>query len=333
MSKEELLQHVISAFEDAGCVTNRITAPGVHPMHLSISYGEAQELLIVYIWNITHGGQSRSEDEYRIQVTGVSSPLLIRPEAKTLLLGLYNETGVFAAFDPFLHQVFGSSASIQVSKIKLDEALTHSMTGQQKETDGGKEIVATFKPSYILEYIQAFYPAYHAGSGVEIEAVEAGILENPLDVKIPEAAFVRMSLPRRQVFATLNRKVREKAFQLYVTKIYSGACAICGLQAKLVEAAHIVPVGDDGTDEITNGILFCRNHHRAYDMGLLAISPDYAVLLNPRKVSQLKQISQTAKLDEFIALSRVGEKIVLPNEERYWPNKESLAKNCRSKSL
>lgn len=45
----------------------------------------------IYIWSLTHGGgAARSEDEYRIQLTSVSSPLQMNPSGgPTLLRELY----------------------------------------------------------------------------------------------------------------------------------------------------------------------------------------------------------------------------------------------------
>lgn len=45
-------------------------------------------------------------------------------------------------------------------------------------------------------------------------------------------------------------------------------------RAKILRAAHIVPVARGGSDEIQNGLCLCTNHEIAYDKGLIKIKPD-----------------------------------------------------------
>jgi hypothetical protein len=42
----------------------------------------------------------------------------------------------------------------------------------------------------------------------------------------------------------------------------------------MLEAAHIIPDEHKGTDDPRNGLVLCSNHHRAFDKGLLRISPE-----------------------------------------------------------
>lgn len=315
---------------DAGWNVSLLGPITTHPLQVLITNGEERERIVLYIWNITHGGKTRKDDEYRIQFTGVSSPLLIGADARTLVLG-WHESGVFAAFDAFHHQRFGRSPSLQVARTALEDARQHGLSLQQKEKAGKKEIVATFTPGFIIEYLQDVYPAYHAGVVSTIDATEAAIMHQPLDVMISPAILASLPLPRRRVIRTINQKVRERKFQHYVKLIYAGACAICGLQANLIEAAHIKAVGEDGTDEITNGVLLCRNHHKAYDAGLLGIGPDYSIRLSRTAEAKLRQGKRDGRLDEFIASSRVGQRIFLPAAREHYPNPAYLAANCKAK--
>jgi putative restriction endonuclease len=40
-----------------------------------------------------------------------------------------------------------------------------------------------------------------------------------------------------------------------------------------LDAAHLRPKEDDGSDDPRNGLVFCPTHHRAFDSGLFAIEP------------------------------------------------------------
>jgi predicted restriction endonuclease len=41
----------------------------------------------------------------------------------------------------------------------------------------------------------------------------------------------------------------------------------------LLQAAHLCPVEAGGCDDARNGLVFCMNHHRALDLGLLRLDP------------------------------------------------------------
>ena len=98
LTKETLLVRLLRAVELSGWqsfVQNR-----VHPFIINIWSGDQSQILRVYIWNITSGGPSavRPQGEFRIQITGVTPPLIVTPGIPTLLLGWSEETGVFTAF-------------------------------------------------------------------------------------------------------------------------------------------------------------------------------------------------------------------------------------------
>ena len=332
LSKDDLFDRVLGAIDRAGWHIN-ILAAKQYPLEITIDKDGESENLRIYIWNISHGGKTRSEDEYRIQITGVTS-LKITEDFKTLLLGWYDELGVFAAFDPYNHRTFGFSPSIQCSKVKLAEANAHGLSIQEKIGARGKEIVVTFAPDFIMQYIEDVYPNYHTLTPTTIAAPEKElVLRNPMDANIDPAALTRLPPERKKAVKTINENVRERVFQVYVRKIYVGSCAICGLQGNLTEAAHIVGVKSKGSDEPVNGVQLCRNHHKAYDLGLLAIKPDYTIVVNDKYVAALRKAGLDKELDKFLKDSRIGQKIALPSKSEDYPKKEYLEKNCASKGI
>lgn len=332
--KKELLLHVINNIKDSGWDVQLVNSINDYPLRAILTKGEEREEVVIYIWNISHGGKTRSSEEYRIQIKGIEPPLLVGEDFKTLLLGWYNQGKVFAAFDSVKHMNFGRSPSLQVTKSKLQEAFDHGIAFQEKKTKNGREIVVTFAPNFIMDYIKDIYPQYHTGAKEEISNIETEVLlKNPLDIKIPVDELNKLPSPRKKIVTTINKKVRERRFQVYIRRLYLGKCAVCGIQANLTEAAHIIAVKEDGTDEIANGILLCSNHHKAYDFGLLAIDSDYKILVNKNIVGQLRKIKQDGKLTEFLKGSRIGEKIFLPDKSKFHPKKEYLSENCKSKGI
>lgn len=63
-------------------------------------------------------------------------------------------------------------------------------------------------------------------------------------------------------------------FRFDVLKRYGPLCALCDLDIlRLLEAAHIFPKEYGGTDDPRNGLVLCRNHHKAFDEGLVLVQP------------------------------------------------------------
>ena len=129
---------------------------------------------------------------------------------------------------------------------------------------------------------------------------------------------------RKREHRDIDIALRNPRFTYYVLSAYEYRCAICGIQLNLVEAAHIVPVRNNETDEITNGIALCHNHHSAFDKYLIIINTDYKIMLNPNQVKELKNLKQDSGLNELESL--VNRSIFLPIEKKYYPNKGYLNK-------
>jgi putative restriction endonuclease len=336
LSREELLHKVLDSIQVSGwSYTLSRGSDYALPVEISITNGTETQTILVYIWNISHGGRGRSAEEYRIQIKG-TPPLRTGNKYKTLLLGWFDEDKVFAAFDAYKHRNFtGLSPSVQVPIGTLNLATTQSFAFHTKEINEGKEVVVAFTSPYIMEYINDLYPQYHAQFAQGISSIEAETIETcPLDMDIPDSELNRLPAERQTAIVTMSIKVRERKFQRNVWTVYHhGICAICGLQANLTEAAHIIPVSGSGTDEIVNGIQLCRNHHKAFDDGLIAVSPNYTILLNTALADKLVASGQDSELKSFVEKSRVGQEIFLPSGSRFYPKKEYLAKNCELKGI
>ncbi len=115
LSKPDLLHTITSAI--AECGWHVLYMDDQHPFRLQVYSGDASIPVRIYIWNITHGGgRARPAHECRIQITGVSR-FEPEPNGKTLILGWWDEAGVFAGFDFNKHRgMLGASPSLQIHK-------------------------------------------------------------------------------------------------------------------------------------------------------------------------------------------------------------------------
>lgn len=62
-----------------------------------------------------------------------------------------------------------------------------------------------------------------------------------------------------------------RRFQKNALRKYGYKCAICGYD-KFVNACHIKPRFQGGSDDISNAIVLCPNHHAEFDYGILKIN-------------------------------------------------------------
>ena len=118
LTKTQLFHVFEDAVRESGWSFLYLSPWGNHPARYQVYNGERSHRIGLYIWNLTPGGQNRPEDEWRIQVTGITG---FEPEigGKTLILGWRNDIGVFAGFDLAHHSdAFGASPSIQLRETR-----------------------------------------------------------------------------------------------------------------------------------------------------------------------------------------------------------------------
>ena len=292
-NKYDLLAQIISAINDSGWNVVYLESIDQHPFHLQI-YREHESCHVrIYVWHMTHGGgRARPKDEYRIQITGVDhfEPLA---GGKTLVLGWWKEANVFAGFDVRKHLgKLGASPSIQIREYALRKAYINGFEPYDK---GNKEVAIAFRPDFFVEYIKSLEPLHDFGQSAKDLTVLSEVAENP---EINEAEIQIKNVVRKTTVISLSKKLRDVSFRRRVLTAYSFHCAMCGIQLKLVEAAHIIPVNHEmGTDETRNGIALCALHHKAYDQALVTINTDYAIQVNRFQAEEL----QIQKLSDGLA--------------------------------
>ena len=117
-----------------------------------------------------------------------------------------------------------------------------------------------------------------------------------------------------------QRRVRDYAFIELVREAYDSQCAICGSSRESpegnpeVEAAHIYPKREGGSDDVRNGIALCKLHHWAFDSGWISLADDHSILV--------KEAPDRNGHHEFKQLE--GRQIRLPEEEEALPHQMFL---------
>ena len=108
-----------------------------------------------------------------------------------------------------------------------------------------------------------------------------------------------------------RRRARDAAFATVVKDAYDNTCAVCGSQRRSpdgipeVEAAHIYPKREGGSDDPRNGLALCRLHHWAFDSGWFGLSDDYRIIV--------REAPSRTGYEEFQALE--GAELQVPENE------------------
>lgn len=306
------IDELIRALEADGWSVRQVTTS--QPYVLEIRRGEEAKRLRVYIWNVTPGGPSgvRPTGEWRIQKM-VHEPLTIHGTASTLLLGWNPGRRVFVSWNPRVHQQASYSTSIQVPQEVLDEAATEGLAVHHRSNP--TEVVVSFVP----ESVSAVLTGLETLPIQTEDEEEATLVAEAASIQGPPADLVGAPAERQQTASNVNRWSRDARFRPRVLWAYKHACALCGLQFGLVQAAHIVPVSEaDSTDETSNGVALCPTCHAAFDKNLLGLLPDYTVVVNRQKSLALKASGLADGLENW--LKNLSAKATVPDEEGLRPN-------------
>ena len=330
LSKGELFRIVEDSVRRSGWSVLWLPHDRVHPARYLFHCGDAGVQVRVYIWNLTHGGQNRPHDEWRIQVTGIDQ-FEEESDGKTLILGWWQEGEVFAGFDYQRHRGrFGASPSIQIREAALRQAAVHRFAAQNK---GNNELAIAFQRSFLTSYVENLESLHACGQAAEEVAVLQRIGERAFEVA-DEEIDAQVAEARRYAVISTKRALRKNDFRDRVLAAYSHRCAMCGVQLRLVDGAHIVPVKHPGsTDATHNGIALCALHHRAYDNSLVTFDQNFQILVNKSMIEDLGQANCAEGLERFRgSLRRV---VVLPPDARDRPSVHflELANELRGWSL
>lgn len=120
--------------------------------------------------------------------------------------------------------------------------------------------------------------------------------------------------------AIVRTRVNQAFFRYAVLAAYECTCCITGLAVpELLVASHIVPWSTDLNNRTNpkNGLCLNAIHDKAFDCGLITVTPDLTVKLSPK----LKKLSRTCAVDEYFSRYH-GKKINAPT--RFAPDKDFL---------
>lgn len=320
VSPAKLIDAILRAIQmsgGSGFYMSEILA--THPREFLIQYGEDTISLWVYIWTLTHGGRRSLPDEYRIQMTSVPSPLSINQNGHNVLLGYHAENDMFAGFDIEKHRIFtAGSPSVQIGIEAIYTAIDDGLAFSRKDN---QEIAVGIRPDQFLNYVFNAASLHQHGGDISTYTLllKAAQLE-----EIRPQEMVTLEQERQKIVESVSRYARESSFRRQVMDAYGNRCAVTRAQLNLVDAAHIVPVKAQGTDDVSNGIALSPTIHRAYDNSLIYLDTRYYMRLNEQKVDELKSQRLEGGLDDLRGY--LDSQIHLPANRADWPDPELIGR-------
>ena len=316
-----IVGEIIDAIQQSGGVAAFVSDTlRTHPRKFIISHMSETYSLWVYIWTLTHGGRVSLPDEYRIQMTSVTSPLPLNPDGLTVLMGYHPDLRVFAGFDLQKHRTFtAGSPSVQIDISALYDALQH---GLSFTTKGNDEIAVGVRPDQFINYCINAHSLHLYGA--ENKFAEALKKASKLQDILPED-IESLAADRKQIVQNVRRYSRDANFRKLVINAYDARCAVTRIQLRLVDAAHILPVpSEESSDRVSNGLALSPTFHRAYDNCLIYLDEDYIMRLNEEKAEELKACNLIGGLERFCSF--LNKRIHLPIDPQQRPRKEYIKK-------
>lgn len=143
---------------------------------------------------------------------------------------------------------------------------------------------------------------------------------------IDESELPKEGKTREQI---VKVRVNQSFFRKSVLAAYNNTCCITGIQQKeLLIAGHIKPWKDDIKNRLNlrNGIAINGLHDKAFDAGLITITPEYKVRISSVLIRQNK-----GQVITNYFLRYDNKKIILPS--RFLPDKEFLLYHNKEKFI
>ena len=136
---------------------------------------------------------------------------------------------------------------------------------------------------------------------------------------------------KKVIKITRKSAIRTRGFRQAVIEAYSFKCAICGMKINSpdsisweVEAAHIVPHGSRGRDDIWNGLALCHLHHWAFDVGWFTLRDDYTTTVSSKVRSLPSDFGRFGDYEFIRAMSSNITRIFLPSRSELYPHHNAL---------
>lgn len=152
------------------------------------------------------------------------------------------------------------------------------------------------------------------------EKILAERQKTTLEEKFKDELVDLVNLEGKSALREVKVRVNQSIFRTMVLNNYYSKCCITGLDVpQLLVASHIVPWSKNEKERLNprNGLCLNTLHDKAYDKGLMTITPDFKILLSSSFIDK----SENKMFTEYFTQFHL-QKINVP--EKFVPDKEFL---------
>lgn len=332
LSRQGLLDEFERAALASGYMAVRTSDAAKVPARYLLTGASAESIaLLVYIKNFTPADRA-NVDEYRIQLRRDVLPLQMKRYATTVLLGYHQKSGLFVGFDPSSVSTTART-QISVGYVGLRAVKRAVRRGMSFDRDRLGRIAVGIRPELLVPYCLHARELHGAADEASITALlnEATAAFNETEPGADLTTSIDVPSERKRLLRSVSVLSRDAGFRCRVLEAYGYKCAVSQMQLGLVDAAHVLPVCEDGShDRVSNGVSLLPQFHRAFDSGLIYLTPKYKMRLNEARVTQLDRRGLSGGLDDL--RDALGS-IELPAFKREWPDPALIAQANRARGI
>jgi len=168
-----------------------------------------------------------------------------------------------------------------------------SFSGNNIGIDNNNLVTLDFTNKDLLHFIKTTFKDNNDNSYISLKYELLEIEENNETDEFIDTE--ELFIDREKITSEVKRTYRNPKFRKKVLEKYGSYCCCCDIAIEtLIEAAHIVPVENNGNDEASNGIPLCPTHHTAFDNFLFTINPvDNSIIYKEGLSAEDLQITKT----------------------------------------
>jgi len=155
---------------------------------------------------------------------------------------------------------------------------------------------------------------------LEAQRIKAHLLNKPIEETLH---LTQRDMEGKEIDTIIKQRVNQTAFRSMILSNYEERCAITGINIPdLLVASHIIPWAESTSNQKLNpenGICLSALYDKAFDRGLITISPDNYTICLSSALREYETQNYFSKHFGHIA----GQKLIMPIEHR--PNRDYLA--------
>lgn len=115
----------------------------------------------------------------------------------------------------------------------------------------------------------------------------------------------------------IRPRLGQGSFRVLLTDTYQRRCAVTGEKAlPVLEAAHIKPVAEEGTHQVSNGLLLRSDVHTLFDRGYVTVTSEFKFRVSRRLKTDFDNGEHYYQLN--------GHEIWVPRNLEHRPNRQFL---------